>query len=410
VSLDHIRERTFWNRSPALSVHGAGVPQKEEKVNHHGAGSKWCVAALCLAAAGSTAVAADIIKVTAQPNPVSVGETIVFTITPSVRRADRFSIAYGDNTPVVPFHYDEDMGWMFPCHHTTCDAVGHAYSAPGTYTVSFNGAVAGSGPSSGSLQVTVRYGLGDRDLFVPTAAHLTGQNNVKWRTDLEVQNPDSVQARYSIALLRRGEDNSDPARADLTLDPGQSVRYTDVLQTLFGFSGAAALCIVPVEGTVVVTSRTYAESESGTYGAFVPAVARANAIGLGSEGMLIGLSHDPSLGAGFRTNIGLVNANAHRLTVAALFYLADGTPLGTVSYDLQPFEFRQVDRAFERFTADRVEDGYVLVRMPSGAGGQMLDATTKFFAYASVIDNLTGDPTYVPAIPTTDSGAGEWDY
>lgn len=247
----------------------------------------------------------------------------------------------------------------------------------------------------------------DQYLYVPTAAHLTGHNNVKWRTDLEVHNIGFAQARYSIALLVRGQDNSTPAQVDLTLDPGKSVRYTDILQTLFGFSGAAALCIVPVDGTVVATSRTYSDSGSGTYGAFVPAVARANAIAVGSMGMLIGLSHDPSLGAGFRTNIGLVNANAHPLTIAALFYLADGTSLGAVSYDLRPFEFRQVDRAFEQFTADRVEDGYVLVRMPSG---QRLDATTKFFAYASVIDNLSGDLTYVPAIPTGDSGAGEWDY
>ncbi len=250
----------------------------------------------------------------------------------------------------------------------------------------------------------------DQYVYVSTAAHLTGHNNVNWRTDLEVQNVGSAQAKYSISLLARGQDNSTPVHADLTLDPGQSVRYTDILHTVFGFSGAAALCIVQVEGTVVATSRTYADSGLGTYGSFVPAVARANAIQFGQEARLIGLSHDPSLAAGFRTNIGLVNANEYPVKVEAAFSLADGTLLGTASYDLQPFEFRQVDRAFEQFTRERVEDGYVVVRIASRAGGQPLDATAKLFAYASVIDNLTGDPTHVLAIPTTDSCAGCWDY
>ena len=379
-------------------------------MNHHGAASIWCIAALCLGVAGSTTATADTITVTAQPNPANAGEEVSFTFTPKIPSYNRFSISFGDQTVNVTLHNDPDMGWGFPCRgKISCGAVVHVYSAPGRYTVSFDGALAGSGPFSGTLQVTVGYAMtsSDQYVYVPTAAHLTGHNNVNWRTNVEVHNPGPAQAKYSIALLRRGEENSNPAHADLTLDPGKSIRYADILQTLFGFSGAAALCIVPVEGTVLATSRTYGDSGSGTYGAFVPAVARANAIAVGSMGMLIGLSHDPSLGAGFRTNIGLVNANAHPLTVAALFYLADGTLLGTASYDLQAFEFRQSDGAFEQFTADRVEDGYVLVRMPSG---QRLDATTKFFAYASVIDNLSGDLTYVPAIPTGDSGAGEWDY
>ncbi len=356
---------------------------------------------LFFSVAGASAALADTVTVTAQPNPANAGEVVSFTFTPKIPSYNRFSINFGDNTATVTLHNDPDMGWGSPCSSKrSCDAVLHTYSAPGTYTVSFDGALAGSGSFSGTLQVTVGLGMEDRGVFVATAAHLTGHNNVNWRTDLEVQNPGSSQTTYSIALLARGEDNSNPARADLTLDPGQTVRYPDILQSLFGFAGAAALCIVPVEGTVVAASRTYAATGSGTYGSFVPAVARDNAIALGQDGRLIGLSHDPSLAAGFRTNVGLVNANEYPLTVEADFYLASGTLLGTASYDLQPFEFLQSDGAFEQFTRDPVEDGYVVVRMASGAGGQMLDATAKLFAYASVIDNITGDPSYIPAIAT----------
>jgi hypothetical protein len=336
-------------------------------------------------------------------------------MTPGLAGLNSGSLGFGDNTPAITsISYSVSDGYGYPCSRPSsgpgrCIAFQHIYQTPGTYTVAFDGTVNGASVSA-TLQVTVKSAMEVKGIFVPTAAHLTGHNNVNWRTDLEVQNAGSAQADYSISLLARGQDNSTPAHVDLTLDPGKSVRYADILQTLFGFSGAAALCIVQVEGTVVATSRTYADSGSGTYGSFVPAVARENAIALGEDGRLIGLSHDPSLAAGFRTNIGLVNANEYPVKVEAAFYLADGTRLGAASYDLQPFEFRQSNGAFEPFTGDRIEDGYVVVRMASGAGGQPLDATAKLFAYASVIDNLTGDPTYVPAIPTTDSCAGCWDY
>jgi hypothetical protein len=55
-----------------------------------------------------------------------------------------------------------------------------------------------------------------------------------------------------------------------------------------------------------------------------------------------------------------------------------------------PFEFRQIDKAFEQVTADPIDDGYIVVRTTT--------AGAKFFANAVVVDNLTGDPTYVDAV------------
>ena len=54
------------------------------------------------------------------------------------------------------------------------------------------------------------------------------------------------------------------------------------------------------------------------------------------------------------------------------------------------FEFFQKDKAFEEVTSGLVNDGYIIVRTTT--------AGAKFFAYAVVTDNITGDPTYVTAI------------
>jgi hypothetical protein len=71
-------------------------------------------------------------------------------------------------------------------------------------------------------------------------------------------------------------------------------------------------------------------------------------------------------------------------------YEADGTLLGMLPIYLTPFEYRQVNRVFDRVTDGDVEDGYAVVRTISPNGA--------FFALASVVDNLTGDPTAVPAV------------
>ena len=157
-----------------------------------------------------------------------------------------------------------------------------------------------------------------------------------------------------------------------------------------GFSGAAAIRITPIDGTPIITSRTYNQLPSGTFGQSVPAIARAQAIGFSQRGRLIGVSHDPTLAAGYRTNLGFVNASPAGIHVEAEFYLDTGAFLGRTAYDLLPLEFRQIDKAFEKVTPAKVDDGYIVVRTTT--------AGAKFFAYAVVTDNITGDPTYVTAV------------
>jgi hypothetical protein len=272
-----------------------------------------------------------------------------------------------------------------------CNEINHAYAGAGVFTVTAAG-TAGGQSVTGSVQVTITAGTGDNELFIGTGAHLVGFNNVNWRTDLEVQNPGNTRARYLIALLVRNQDNSNPPfQAQFSLDPRKSVRYPDLLMTVFGISqGAAAVRVTPIDGQILVNSRTYNQLPTGTYGQFVPAIPRAQAIAWGQDARLIGLAHDPSLASGFRTNIGFVNLSPSQIRVEADFYLGDGTYLGRKGYDLLPFEFIQIDKAFEQVTSAPVDDGYVVVRTTTGGA--------RFLAYASVTDNATGDPTYVPTI------------
>jgi hypothetical protein len=239
------------------------------------------------------------------------------------------------------------------------------------------------------------------EIWIPAAAHATGVNGTNWRTDLEIHNPGATAADYTIFVLSRDADNTAPvAQLGFSLDAQKSVRYTDVLDSVFHFTGAAALRIVPTRGTILATSRTYnlvgANSvglpEGASFGQFVPGLAEGEAISSTEEGRLIQLTQRAaSSGVEFRTNVGVVNTTAASVDVRLDFYRADGTWLGVKQGSetrLPPYGFRQLTEAFQGWGT--IADGYVVAR-PTTAGG-------RIFAFATVVDNhVSGDPVFVPA-------------
>ncbi len=240
-------------------------------------------------------------------------------------------------------------------------------------------------------------------LYVPASAHAAGVNGASWRTDVEVHNPGAEAAAFTIELLRQNTDNggSVPSRS-VTLGGGTSRRYTDILSTVFGVEGAAALRFTTTTGKVLVTSRTYnlvgpngvGLPVGASFGQFVPGLGPEEAIGYGEEGRLIQLTHQAaSTLEGFRTNVGIVNASPQTIDVTIDLYAADGTPLGSVAGDetrLRPYEFKQLNALIGRYTAS-CADAHAVLRTTTAGG--------SFYAFASVVDNHTsGDPIFVPAI------------
>jgi hypothetical protein len=155
----------------------------------------------------------------------------------------------------------------------------------------------------------------------------------------------------------------------------------------YGFQGAAALRVMPVSGALAVTSRTYNLTQNGTYGQYVPGIPDYDAVLYGEEARLAQLTHDLETTTGYRTNIGFLNAVYMPIAVEVALYDQAGTLLGTLTYDLQPYEFKQIDKVFRNVTAAAVWDGYAILRTTTPGG--------RFLAYASVIDNATGDPICV---------------
>jgi hypothetical protein len=139
----------------------------------------------------------------------------------------------------------------------------------------------------------------------------------------------------------------------------------------------------------MVSNRTFNQTPDGTYGQFIAGVTDSTAIGYQEQAALVQLSYSVAGDSGYRTNIGLVNAGANDITVEVDLLDGDGNLLGTLSYDLRSFEYKQISNIFSKVTGQDVPEGVAVVRTTTEHG--------RFFAYASVVDNRSGDPIYVTA-------------
>ena len=65
----------------------------------------------------------------------------------------------------------------------------------------------------------------------------------------------------------------------------------------------------------------------------------------------------------------------------------DGELLGTLRFELEPFEYRQWNSVFAAVTTEPVPDGVAVLTTPH--------LRCAFHATASVVDNRSGDPVFV---------------
>ena len=148
-------------------------------------------------------------------------------------------------------------------------------------------------------------------------------------------------------------------------------------------TGSLRLSPTPGEALLLVTSRTYNRTEEGTFGQYVPAV------GPGSRtGTAVSLIHIDG-GDGFRTNLGLCEARGGSVSLRYVLRDSSGSTLGVGTADLGPYEVRQVN---DLHASLGVSDGHntrVDVYQDGGDGA--------FAAYASVVDNLSGDAVFIPS-------------
>jgi hypothetical protein len=221
---------------------------------------------------------------------------------------------------------------------------------------------------------------GSASAWVAAAAHAPGAFSSTWRTDLGVLNSSGQERSVTITVLDHGVQVGETV---LAVQDGEQANLVDALG-LLGVDGTGAIAVA-ADGPVLVRSRTYNSTETGTFGQGLEGVGPEGAASSGSTVWLTGLTEND----GFRTNLGLVNVGTSSLRATIQLFDAIGTRVATWTEELAAGEQRHVNRPFLSAAGrSDIDVGSASVTVEGGDG--------RLLAYASVIDNRTNDPTTIP--------------
>ena len=272
------------------------------------------------------------------------------------------------------------------------DAAGGAWAAVacgGPFTA--YASVVDFGTNDGATVLPAPVGTGP--LLIPAAAHVPGYGGALWRTDLDIVNPGESAASVTLELLPEG--GGVVAGGAVEIPPESQAVLRDVMGARFPGHASGAIRIVPVSGAVTAWSRTYDVTGAGTLGQGIGAVALGAWDG-GGKSVIGGLAGGPSRGGWFHTNLGLVNVSDQPVTVTVTIAGGDGRMLSASREEVPAQGWLQLLRVLRENTVAPVAGAHAVI----DAGG----STGAIVAWASVIDDTSGDPSFergrtVPAAP-----------
>jgi hypothetical protein len=228
---------------------------------------------------------------------------------------------------------------------------------------------------------------------IPVAGNTPGAFGTHWMTNFSVFNPQSYELKISVTYIPTLGGQGTEVLFRL---PGNAVEFSNnVLADFFNVSGGGALLVATfpednptvannvISRAFLVTTSTFNNSSTGTYGETIPGVwtglqdFTTDGISAVAHGIR-NLSRQ-----GWRANIGAVNLGRTSVTMRINVFDVDGNTIAhNLPFSIPPLAHIQdslpveVDRGSVEFFVD--------------------DSTNKavVFPYVSVIDQLSGDPTY----------------
>ena len=232
------------------------------------------------------------------------------------------------------------------------------------------------------------------DWMVPAAASNAGAHNTYWRTDLSLHNPHEYDLPVVVQALPSFTQNDVVPTLELTLAPWQTLNLWDVLgPDIFDLEGTAAilayadtdLACDPIEAChFLVTSRTYTPDADGDgeFGLTVFGAGVERGVDWDSLAYAAGILND---GRFFRCNVGVASWTPQWTTVRLDIQDAEGFILSSELFDIPPFGHVQ------RRLGEELEGGSLVFYLQSGPDDALV------FPYATVINQKTGDPSYIYA-------------
>jgi hypothetical protein len=227
-------------------------------------------------------------------------------------------------------------------------------------------------------------------LVIPASGTGPGANDSHWQTELTLHN---LSASPVTATLTFHDVAGAAGTSTVTVAPRATVAIADVVANRFGRSAATGAIEVTFDSAfakkLTVSSRTFNKSATGDFGQDIPAVDQSAIPDAGSTIVLSG----PSSATDSHFNFGVYADSA--ATVQWDLVRADGSI--AASKEIAYAAGTQVQYGVgvsTLFKADPQDNDTVHAIVTSG----------RAVAYGSVVNNISGDPTYVPgliALPDT---------
>ena len=324
-------------------------------------------------ASETTAVVAAPLVASASASPASGSAPLHVT----------FGATASGGTP--PYTYDWDFGDGTP--HGTVQNPTHDYASAGSFPVTLHVLDAQSQSASDAhLTIAVTQPVLNNVYVIPSIAHAPGAGGTQWRTDVAAVNLAGSVASLELTYYS----DAAPQGQSVTLAPFEARSWRDILVGRFGLSAGASSTgsiAIASDQPVYITSRTYNQTATGTYGQFYPACTVADAIVSGQIGVLPQLEKSSA----FRTNIGILNLGSSWVSVLIKLHNATGAQVGSAkTLTADPSRWKQQYDIFANVGAGSQPVAYATVEVPTEGG--------RVWAYASVIDVATGDATTIPVL------------
>jgi hypothetical protein len=228
---------------------------------------------------------------------------------------------------------------------------------------------------------------GAKRYVVPGIASLDAGGGNHWRSDVRVFNNGSSPQTMTVTFTPQGA----PAQAQsapFTLGVGEVRALDDILRGTFGTDNVGGSIAVTTSDAsqLAVTARTYFATANGTFGQFIPAFTESSGSGPGERAQQI-LQVEQS--DRFRTNLGLVELSGNPATVEVTAFAPEMKVQSTVTLSLGPNEYVQYGSILAQLGLPNIYNARLAVRVTSAQG--------RVAGYGCLIDNISGDPTYVPS-------------
>lgn len=263
-------------------------------------------------------------------------------------------------------------------------SMSHTYAAGGAFewTLTVTDAAAAACSKSGVITAAA---APVPSLFLSSAARSAGAKGTNWKTDAVLFNPGPSTVHYTLYYTPAAQDGTTtPFVRGGSVEPDAAPLLTNFIETLFGLTDSAGSVRFVTDGPLRLSSRTYNDTGSGTYGQWVPGQTADDAIAPSADpAQLIGIVQD----ADYRTNIGFSEIGGQSATVLVSVFDGQGHPLAQdFPVPVKPYSWVQLPIT----NLGGISGDNLRVRIVNQGPGTVL-------GYSSVADNRTGDAICVPA-------------